>query len=268
VLLAPAPADAQGATTCSIDSAANTRAFTILLSLPVPDSLSAGLQSVYQAEALAVAGAFRQPSQVSLPKWPGTYMPSDAPAGTALAPLFGLGGYLSFELNRAGRLKAGRVRATSGSPEIAAALESAVHAADSAGGLPPLSDQAYPQDGRLQFSITESVGPLPAAVVFAQVRLHALLIDAGPVLTQPGAAHYPLTALAHKPIEGRALFQFVIGPDGLPVPTSFVLLETNYSDFADAAYHAILGDRFFPARVGACPVPVLVEQWVRFKNRP
>jgi TonB family protein len=151
-----------------------------------------------------------------------------------------------------------------GSPEIADALTEATYRADSLRSLPALPGDGYPRDGRFVFEIQESLKPPEHAVAFARLRLQGLEIETLPTLDRITYPHYPIAA-QQRAVEGFALFQFVVDASGTAEPGSFVLLQTNYRDFAEAAMTALRQTTYHPALVGGCPVPSLVTQRVGFK---
>jgi hypothetical protein len=250
---------------CPIDSASYLRTIDLYLSLATPDSIQEPRRQGYLAIALSVASAFTQPHPLSLPGWPGTFLPSQNSIASPIAPWFGLGGHLILELSRTGGLKPERVRALSGSPELARALTQATLRTDSLKAFPALAEDQYPRDGRVVFDIRESLEPTGDKVVIAKVRLHALEITTPPVPDRPSLPKYPVAALGRRPVEGYAYYQFVIDPDGHPVPESFTLLDANFREFAEAAYAALRQTTYRPAFVGRCPVASLVHQRVAFK---
>jgi hypothetical protein len=247
---------------CRVDSASSLHTLDLYLSLVTPDSIHGTLRQGYQGIALTLASTFVQPLHLTLPGWPGTYYPIDQ--GTPLRPWFGVGGYLTLELTRDGALNPNRLRVVSGSAQLSTALRLAVLRADSLRAFPSLTKDLYPRDGRFVFEIRESITPLADHVAFGRLRLRALEIQVPARLNRPAMPHYPLAAEFPHGVSGFAHFQFVIDTSGHPIPGSFVLLETNYREFADAALAAIKASTFYPATIGGCPVPSLVHQRVRF----
>jgi TonB family protein len=250
---------------CITDPKEHTDSLSVYLSLSPAEPVDSLVQQSYEVVGLAIFSAFTQPQRITAPSWPGTYFRVGPNAvGTPLHSWFGLGGYVTVELDRSGRFKQDRTHIASGSPEITSALRLAVTGAEAGPRLPAFERQAYPRDGVFRFELEESLVPIPHAIALARAGLLALRIDRWPQVERVSYPKYPLEA-QQKRVEGRATFQFVIDASGVPIQDSFTLLEADYREFAEAAFSALQKTTYRPAFIGDCPVPSLVVQSVTFK---
>lgn len=87
-----------------------------------------------------------------------------------------------------------------------------------------------------------------------------------PAVLRMGPLHYPREART-RGLQGWAVFDFIIGPDGRPEAGSLRLVAASDPVFAPAAERAITEAEFVPGRVWGVAVRVLVRLPVRFALR-
>ena len=74
---------------------------------------------------------------------------------------------------------------------------------------------------------------------------------------------YPI-AQRERGIEGRVTLRYVVDESGKPVLSSMRVISASGQEFVDAAVTAVSRSRFRAGQTAGCPVPMLVEQVVRF----
>jgi len=262
LMAVPAAWSQDTAPACVLDSAAHRRAFDLYLSLAAPRTASAEEQEAYQAIAIAIASVFQQPTSVSLPGWPGTFVPFDVDSADPVQAYLGLAGSLELNLDRDGHLVTDAVHVVSGSPEVAFGLRQAVRSAAAQGELPRLTRAQWPQHGRVHFQLLESQRPIPDAVAIVHVKIQGLAVDELPRLVRPAVGDSPALA---SDVWDEAVWEFVIAPTGRAIPSSFSLLKAKFSEYAEAARDILVRSVFQPAMIDGCPVPMLVREAVRFQ---
>jgi TonB family protein len=243
---------------CSLDSSA-AQLVTVFLALVPPASHSSRAQAQLSV-AMAMASHFRQPSQLHINSWPGTYFPqihqtSDPTLGTE----FGLGGMFRFDLDHASRLASRPPVITTDSPDLNAALAEALQAAANDGSFVPAT-------GTQRFDIIESSAPTQSAVTFARFRLRAIPVDRVPRFLWAAPPIYPRVA-ARRGLEDRVVLEFIIQEDGSVDPSSPRVLRATYEEFVESALATIRKARYEPGTVHGCPVRTRVAQAVNFRVR-
>ena len=82
------------------------------------------------------------------------------------------------------------------------------------------------------------------------------------VLSHPPLQYPPL--LKDAGIEGKVVYEFVVGVNGHPEADSFKLISSDQKAFDRPAKDLIMGSVFRPGRMRGQPVRVLVRQPVSF----
>jgi TonB family protein len=243
---------------CSLDSSA-AELVTVYLAL-APSAAHSSRAQAQLPVAIAMASHFRQPSQLNINSWPGTYFPqlhqtSDPTLGTE----FGLGGTFRFDLDHASRLTSRPPVITTDSPDLNAALAEALQSAANDGSFVPAT-------GTQRFDIIESSAPTQSAVAFARFRLRAVPIDRAPRFLSAAPPVYPRVA-ARRGIEDRVVLEFIIQEDGSVDPSSPRVLRATYEEFVESALATIRRAHYEPGTVHGCPVRTRVAQAVNFQVR-
>lgn len=65
--------------------------------------------------------------------------------------------------------------------------------------------------------------------------------------------------------DGDVTVQYVVGRDGRVSPGTVRLVGATERGFADRVFRTLKDRRYFPAEIGACPVPVLVTESISFR---
>lgn len=91
-------------------------------------------------------------------------------------------------------------------------------------------------------------------------------VDQLPEIAHDLRPQYP-EALRRSGLSGVAQLEYVISADGLVDSATIRVLQSTHPAFGMAAWQAIRGARFRPARRGGQTVAVLVQQTIRFLTR-
>ena len=78
------------------------------------------------------------------------------------------------------------------------------------------------------------------------------------------APRYPLE-FRREERDGDVTIELVVGPDGTVVPGTTRLIDATERAFAEAVFASIKGQRYRPAEIGGCPVPVLSRMSFSFR---
>jgi TonB family protein len=77
---------------------------------------------------------------------------------------------------------------------------------------------------------------------------------------------YPKAA-EQRGIEDEVTVNFTVLEDGTVAPESVDLEKSYYRDFIESVFTALATTRYYPARIGSCPVASVVKQSFQFKVR-
>jgi len=242
--------------------------------LPIPsdsveDTLYVGVEAPVHARPLPpgyadqVLDAIRQalvvPRPIALPVFMGgTRAPLGEMSGrterTALRPA--VAAEVEFVLGDTGSI-IGRVSTSSLSPAVDLALADAPRRADSLHLLPPqwgFSSAGGPVRFYASLLSTRPTGPLWAPVLVVRVPRWRDGQKARPV----GAAVPPPPAGAAFHNED-VVVEIVIDEHGLPVLSTFRVVEAHYRQFAHAAVNRLLTTSYAPAAIDGCAVKSIAE---------
>ena len=89
------------------------------------------------------------------------------------------------------------------------------------------------------------------------------VVDEPPILLSHPPLQYP-PLLKDAGIEGKVVYEFVVGVNGHPEADSFKLIESSQKAFERPAKDLIMGSVYRPGRMRGQPVRVLVRQPVSF----
>jgi TonB family protein len=89
------------------------------------------------------------------------------------------------------------------------------------------------------------------------------VVDEPPILLSHPPLQYP-PLLKDAGIEGKVVYEFVVGVNGHPEEDSFKLIESSQKAFERPAKDLIMGSVYRPGRMRGQPVRVLVRQPVSF----
>ena len=205
-------------------------------------------------EAQAVAEAFQPPSTF---RWPAKWI-STAPArrlGDSVAA-GGLRGMLSLRVDRRGRLIDAAFPQPTDIAELNASLLAAAQRADSVGGLAPTL--GHDSIASVLIRVDADTVPESQAVPLMRLKLPYSRITTGASVSRPAPIWIPRSI--DRSTDAIIDLQYVIGEDGRVIPGSLRLLRSKPTELGPPVAGAILMTEFHPARSGACPVKVLVQQ--------
>lgn len=258
------PIAAQERPVCVIDTAAHIDTVTLYLALGPVDT-TASRRGWYQSLILAVADSFKTPNPLGLPNWPGTVDPNRMGNSTDVVSSFGLAGFLSFRLDRNGKLK-GNPKATAGTRSLNSALVDAVKGA-AIKPLPVLDPKEMPPDGEVRLRVREVLYQPPSdGIAIVRVQFPALRIDTSPRMLRMADMTFPAGGVLTG-TEGFATYQFVIDETGRVIGRTLRLVDADFIEYADVARDGLERSMFHPARVGNCPVQSLITYRIDFRLR-
>jgi len=133
--------------------------------------------------------------------------------------------------------------------------------------IPPvnLNERFDPRDysgvgveGGLAEGVEGGTGPVDLDQVFVEA-----IVDEPPIrLSGPPPVYPPL--LKDAQIEGRVIFELVVGVDGHPEEETLKVIESSNRAFERNARAAVLGSVYRPGRMRGMPVRVLIRQPITF----
>lgn len=220
--------------------------------------------------ALRAADVIREhfitPHSISLPMWARYFADDnvDAPPTDALA--HGLATDVAFRLKPDGRLADTIIIVRTASPELNAAIEAAVLAADSAGAFHPIVLGGRPKGGRLVLRLIAWQRRLAHAVPLVRLGVPKVKADEGVEVKGIPRPRYPTNAELAG-VSSAVDLQYVVTAEGNADPTSFRIIRADYKEFVVEAMNALRRGTYRPAKLGACPIPMLVQQRVSFYFR-
>jgi hypothetical protein len=220
---------------------------------------------------MAIASTFEQPRRISLGSWPGTsFDDTDANHSCAAEPWCDVGpweGEVEFQVTKHRRVKEFQWRLRPDSPEAIAALEEAIHQADSLGLIPPKAKAKGLPSGTIRLGFGLSRRPLPSgSVPIGEIRLPYIRASVPVRILHQPTPEFPAGAVLAR-ASGMVKLQFIVAENGLVPRESIRVIQADPSGFILPSVNAIVESRFQPAEAGGCPVKLLVEQRVRFKYR-
>ena len=98
----------------------------------------------------------------------------------------------------------------------------------------------------------------PGTVVRYAPVYEIAVVEEQPALIEPGTLEYP-PLLQQAGIEGRAVLEFVLDPQGRVEPATITVVTSSHPGFATAALASLRRMRFSPGRVNGRGVRVLVR---------
>jgi protein TonB len=110
---------------------------------------------------------------------------------------------------------------------------------------------------------TVGVGPMADS---ARVRFATAEVDQLPELRGSMNPLYP-ERLKRAGVSGSVQVEYVILPNGRADSASVRVIDSTEPEFTTSVIRAVLSASFKPARRQGRPVPVLVQQTIRFQNR-
>lgn len=213
--------------------------------------------------AEAVRANFRKPRTLSLPRWAWFYARDTVTYAGTPALGAGLASDLRFRLRPDGRLADTAVMIATASPELNTSLVAAVRQADSLGVFPrskPGADGTPRQITLHLVNYDDRDGP---AVGLVRLVLPLIQVETPIRIISIPRPRFPQAAL----LAGIASFvdlQYVVTSEGRVDPGTFRVVRAEYREFEVAAMNAILGGKFVPGTLRGCPVPMLVQQRIKF----
>jgi len=248
---------------CSFDTASRIVGHHDTLGLA---PIGANLQPVAgMDEELSVADAirsyFQPPASVSVPFWARVFAPHQevTQPTTTKIPGHGLSDFFFLKLRADGHLAERNIDVNTASTELNRSILEAIQRADSAGAFAPPSRRLRGQGGVVRLRIMDMATTTVPAVPLFIASVDAVRADAGAEQIEPPHVSYPQTG-RRAAISDTVEMQYVVTAEGRAAPNSFRLTRVHYRDFAEAVIAALPSSRYQPARVGNCPVPILVEQ--------
>jgi len=226
-----------------------------------PDSAS----PTWQRIAEQVGKHFRATGPLTLPFWARTETAEGMQDSSITTDQLwhGLASGLVFTLDSKGRLADNSIVVWTASPELNAALVTAVRAADSALAFVfPPGPEKQPK-GRIRLRLIDYTYRSGPAVGLALLSIPLIRVDQPIRLLNRPHTIYPAAALSIG-LQGRVDAQFIVAESGLVAPESIMILRATVRDFAIEARKVFLKARFAPAMVDGCPVPMAMRQRVSF----
>lgn len=134
--------------------------------------------------------------------------------------------------------------------------------ADDAVPLLPESMRRGKHELRLRVSTVQEVDS-GQPLFRLRVPLARFASPARPQMRTHGGLRYP-RELRRANIQGGVLMQFVIDADGAPLERSLLVLQATHPLFAESVLEFVRKSTFEPARIGSCPVALIVTQEFNF----
>lgn len=240
---------------CDFDTAAASRLLPVAVGLAPSRQVDSGSTDPHRA-AEAIKLHFRAPQRLSLPLWARIDVTDSAHLDPSDALGHGLDTELSFRLTDAGRLVDSSIELQTASPELDSSLVKAIRRADSA--------RAFTDTGLIALRVMDWTKRLGAEVGLVRLVIPTIRADSAPRVVSINQLQYPELAMANQ-IEDAVTLEFVVTELGGADPTTFRIVSGEYQEFAIEAMNAVVQGRFVPARVGACPVPALLQQVIEFR---
>jgi TonB family protein len=171
-------------------------------------------------------------------------------------------GWIRLSISGTGRLQSANLMASTSYPAIDSAILAMIHRADSAGAIPPppstTNDTAF-----IDLSIEEGGSHSTTLTRFGPAEVAMWVPESQPSLVHAGPVRYP-EALRSRQIGGRLVFEFVVGADGVPIPSTIHVRSATDPAFAAASLALVQGSRYRPATLRGCTIPMLVQQGINF----
>ena len=196
---------------------------------------------------------------------PGIFVASNRPtifADYSRGILLNLPGLLRVVVDPTGHLTGAEIVVPSRYPGLDSVLLAMVHAADSAGAIPPPPSGEATATMEVRFEADR--GDTHRGVPLGLIAFGVWGIDFVPVVQRMGQQSYP-PSLRASGVGGRVELEFVVGADGRVVPSSLQVISAPHFDLSTAARTMILETRFQPATARGCAVPNLVRQAINFR---
>jgi TonB family protein len=270
LLTRSAAAQAQHRVACEFDTAAHLRWDSVDIGLAAGWDRSGKQKSPppddYLAAAQVIKAHFHAPEHVRLPLWARITEKSDTLPDESEWIGHGLDTEVQFWLSDSGRLSTERIEMDGASPELVMSLVAAIRRADSAGEFLPPSPAVRRARGAIQLRLVDAPHTLPPSVTLLRIRIPVLIIDSAPSFLWMPPVEYPQAARRVQ-LGDRVLVELVVDANGRPDTTTIKVLYAAYREFAVEALRGVKEAHFRPARVGGCPVPVVVRMPVDFHVR-
>jgi TonB family protein len=268
LLTTSARAQAQHRVACEFDTAAHIRWDSIDIGLAAGWDRTGKKKTPddFLAAAQVIQAHFRPPEHLRLPLWARIAERGDTFPDESEWIGHGLDTYVQFWLSDSGRLANDRIELEGASPELVMSLVAAIRRADSAGEFPPPSPAVRHAEGAIQLRLVDAPHTVPPSVTLLRLRIPVLIIDSAPSFLWMPPVEYPQTARRIQAGD-RVLVELVVGANGRPDTTTIKVLSAAYREFAVEALRGVKEAHFRPARVGGCPVPVVVRMPIDFHIR-
>ena len=249
----------------------DTGQYTLFLGPPFSVPEASKRPGSYAPHILAIASTFEMLRHLSLGSWPGTSIDQadaddscDADRWCDVGPWEG---EIEFQVTNERRIKELKWRLRPDSPEAISALEKAIRQADSLGLVPPKGSAVGLPAGTVRLGFGLSDRQLPkGTVAIGKVRLPYIRVTQPVRILHQPTPMFPAEA-ARLGATGAVRMQFIVSEDGRVLQESVRVMQADYAEFIDPSVKAILASRFEPARAGGCPVKLLVQQRVWFRQR-
>jgi TonB family protein len=152
-------------------------------------------------------------------------------------------------------------------PAFDQALLETVRAMEADSAVPALPQILRGKPHELRLRVTTVQEPEGGLILFRlRVPVVVFASPARPQLQMAGRLRYP-PEMRRARREGSVLTQFVIDERGEPLRQSLGVLKATHPLFGESVVEFVSNSRFEPARIGSCPVALIVTQDFNFTLR-
>lgn len=272
VIMLPALLAAQAvpAARCAPDSFAVSEVRPVFLALAPagPDLRAVAADSASLPVLQAIAQRFAPPAEVSLPFWAWTHPKTSRPDAATLSPTIGMGldDFIVLRFRPDGRLADRRIEVSTASPALNLSILEAILMADDERAFPRPGPATNRDGARVRLRLVDTSRVHTTAVPLMTIAVPRIRTDEEVRQTRPPRLRYPNNG-RFAAIEEDVELQFVVDTTGRVLPGSVRVIRGKYLDFIELVIEGLAEARYAPARMGNCPVPMLVHQRFAFRMR-